>query len=104
MYVYLFIQVYTHQVHDFSFKYLLYYNLCLHVETLNDNDKKEKKKYMKNLVSTHLNFVNSKLLFIVQAKNVDYYYECYIMNLIVETLWLTTIFFFKKLILMKLFY
>ena len=54
---------------------------------------------MKNLVSTHLNFINSKLLFIVQAKNVDYYYECYIMNLIVETLWLTTIFFFKKLIL-----
>ena len=66
--------------------------------------KRKKKKYMKNLVSTHLNFVNSKLLFIVQAKNVDYYYECYIMNLIVETLWLTTIFFFKKLILMKLFY
>ena len=44
MYVYLFIQVYTHQVHDFSFKYLLYYNLCLRVETLNDIDKKEKKK------------------------------------------------------------
>ena len=66
--------------------------------------KRKKKKYMKNLVSTHLNFINSKLLFIVQAKNVDYYYECYIMNLIVETLWLTTICFFKKLILMKLFY
>ena len=104
MYVYLFIQVYTHQVHDFSFKYLLYYNLCLRVETLNDIDKKGKKKYMKNLVSTHLNFINSKLLFIVQEKNVDYYYECYIMNLIVETLWLTTIFFLKKLKVMKLFY
>ena len=68
MYVNLFIHVYTHQGHDFSFKYLLYYNLCLHAETLNDIDKKEKKK-MKNLVSTHLNFINSKLLFIIQAKN-----------------------------------
>ena len=68
MYVNLFIHVYTHQGHDFSFKYLLYYNLCLHAETLNDIDKKEKKKKMKNLVSTHLNFINSKLLFIIQAK------------------------------------
>ena len=67
---------------------------------MNGIDKKEKKKkyiyiyiYMKNLISNHLNFINSKLLFIIQAKNIDYYYECYIRNLIAETLWLTTIFF-----------
>ena len=49
--------------------------------------------YMKNLISNHLNFINSKLLFIIQAKNVNYYYESYTRNLIAETLWLTTIFF-----------
>ena len=51
---------------------------------------------MKNLISNHLNFINSKLLFIIQEKNVNYYYESYTRNLIAETLWLTTIF-FKKL-------
>ena len=55
--------------------------------------KKKKKKTMKNLISNHLNFINSKLLFIIQAKNVNYYYESYTRNLIAETLWLTTIFF-----------
>ena len=71
--------------------------LC--TKTLNGIDKKEKK--MKNLISNHLNFINSKLLFIIQAKNIDYYYECYIRNLIAETLWLTTIF-FKEIKVMKL--
>lgn len=47
---------------------------------INNIDKMEKKK-LKNFVCTRLNFINSKLL--LGKKNVDYYYERYIMNLIV---------------------
>ena len=61
-----------------------------------DKKGKKKKKTMKNLISNNFNFINSKLLFIIKAKNVNYYYESYTRNLIAETLWLTTIFFLRN--------
>ena len=92
IYIYIYIYIYVHT---------LTCKLCIRVEMLNNIDKKK----WQNFKSIRLKFAKFKLLlFKVEKKSVDYYYECSIRNLIVT--WNTMVdnnFFFQETEVMKLF-